>query len=153
MSPTTGQLGTPVASPGLIALGGTAPTQLTLMMRALASVIDNAGLVANVYDFPTESVVVPCFVVGYPTRWEFDAAFGQVGVGTAVFPCWFMVGKTNTEDARNALSDILSQAGSVKALLDACAAYDVRVTGAEVAEITVSGVAYLAAKFDCEVLG
>jgi hypothetical protein len=150
---TTGQLGTPLSSPGLIALGGGAPTQLTLIMRALASQIDNAGLVANVYDWPTPSVVVPCAVVGYPTRWEFDAAFGRTGVGTAVLPVWFVVGLTNTEDARNALSDVLSEAGSVKALLDAITAYDVRVTGAEVTELTISGVAYLAAKFDCEVYG
>lgn len=150
---TTGQLGTPLSAPGNIALGGGAPSQLTLIMRALASQIETAGLVANVYDFPVESITVPCAVVGYPTAWPFDATFGQVGVGFAVLPLWFVVGKTNTEDARNALSDVLSGAGSVKALLDACTAYDVRVTSAEVAEITVAGVAYLAAKFDCEVYG
>jgi hypothetical protein len=150
---TTGQLGTPVSAPGLIALGGGAPTQLTLIMRALATAIDDAGLVAQVYDFPVESVTVPCVVVGYPTRWEFDAAFGQTGVGTAVLPLWYAVGKTGTEDARNALSDVLSQAGSVKTLLEAITAYDVRVTSAEVAEMVISGVAYLAAKFECEVYG
>jgi|WetSurMetagenome_2_1015567.scaffolds.fasta_scaffold419962_2 hypothetical protein len=150
---TTGQLGTPLSSPGLIALGGGAPTQMTLMMRALASVIDTAGLVAQVYDFPVENITVPCVVIGYPTTWDFDMVMGSVGVGTAVFPLWFVIGKTNTEDGRNLLSDVMSQAGSIKDLIDACTAYDVRVTEATVTEMTVGGVPYLAAKFDCEVLG
>ena len=150
---TTGQLGTPVSSPGLIALGGTAPTQLTLIMRALAGSLDTAGIVANVYDYPVETIHPPCAVVGFPTTIDFDMRFGSYDMGELTVPVWFACGRTGTEDARNVLSDVLSGAGSIKELLDSTAAYPVRVSGAEVTELVVAGVPYLAARFDCEVIG
>jgi hypothetical protein len=60
--------------------------------------------------------------------------------------------------ARNALSDILSEAGSVKVILDGSHTFgtfdvDIRVTTAEISELTVAGVPYLSARFDCEVYG
>ena len=155
--PTTGQLGTPLSAPGLVALGGTAPTTLTLVMRGLAGLLEASGLVRNVYDFPAEAVTTPAGVVGYPTSIDFDQVFAR-GKDLYRLPFWVLVGKTGTADARDAVSDVLSDAGSVKALLDGnhdfnCVRGDVsvRVLSAEVAEVNVSGVANLGVKFDCEV--
>lgn len=149
MTGTTGQLGTPLANPGLIALGGTDPSEMTLIMRALANAIDVAGFVANVYDFPVESVTVPAVVVGWPESIDFVQSFSPER-DTWEVPVWFMAGKSNTEDARNAVSDALN---TMRQLLNDVTDYDVHVTGASIAEVSVSGVAYLAAKFDCEVYG
>jgi hypothetical protein len=154
---TTARLGTPQSRLGLLTFGsplGTgAPSQLTLMMRALAFSIADAGLVENVHDYPVESITPPAVVVGYPTRWDFDSVYGQAGVGVATFPVWFACGKSGDESARNVLGDVMSGAASIKALLDATIDYDVRVTSAEVTELVVNAITYLAVRFDCEVLG
>jgi hypothetical protein len=126
-------------------------------MTSLVDVMDGlAGLLTLVptrYAWPVESITVPCAVVGYPSRIDFDLTMNR-GADTWVVPVWYVVGKTGTEDARNALSDILNEAGSVKALLDGAHTFgDVRVTGAEISELVVTGVSYVAAKFDCEVYG
>jgi hypothetical protein len=126
-------------------------TNLSAVMDGLAASL--SGLVVNRYAWPVESITVPCVVVGYPSRLDFDMVFAR-GADTWLVPLWYVVGKTGTKDARDALSDILSEAGSVKALLDGAHTFgDVRVTNVEVTEVTIAAVVYLAAKFDCEVYG
>ena len=108
-------------------------------------------LVDNAYPWPVPSITVPCVVVGYPTKVDFDMTF-QRGADTFEFPLWYVVGLTNSKDARDALSDVLSDAVSVKAMLDGAHAFgDVRVTDATVAEITIASVTYLSVKFNAEV--
>lgn len=126
--------------------------KMAKIMDGLAGLIAAAAPTANVFGWPVESIQPPAVVVGFPTSWEFDASFGSSEVGTAIVPVWFVVGRSSTKESRNALSDIMSSTSSVKAILDGLQTFgDVRVTGAEVSELSVAGVAYLAAKFDCEV--
>ena len=69
-------------------------------------------------------------------------------------PVWFVIGRSGLVSSRNALSDILSGADGIKAILDGAQTFgDVRVTGAVHREITLAGVPYLAARFDVEVYG
>lgn len=110
-----------------------------------------AGLAGNVYAWPVDAISVPCIVVGYPTRIDFDTAYARGG-DQLVFPLWFVVGKTSGKDARDALSDVIDDASSVKSALDGTHTWgDCRVTDCQVDELTIGAVTYLAAKFDCEV--
>jgi hypothetical protein len=110
-----------------------------------------ASLAGNVYAWPAESVTVPCIVVGYPTEIELDMTMARGG-DRYVFPVWFVVGQTNNKDARDALSAILEDTSSVKSALDGAQTWgDCRVTSAEVAQLVIGAVTYLAAKFDAEI--
>lgn len=123
---------------------------LTAIMEGLAGRAE--GLASNVYDYPAESVTVPCIVVGYPTDIEFDTAF-QRGGDRLTVPVWYVVGKGTTKFARDALSVVLAGVASVKSQLDGDTDFgDVRVTDASIDEITIGAVTYIAARFDTEVL-
>jgi hypothetical protein len=123
-------------------------------MTTLAGVMDGLAALfsvtpANVYPYPVESITVPCVVVGY-ARVDFDATMGR-GADTWECPVWWVVGKSGTDAARDALS-VAETTG--KAALDGLHAFgDVRVTAAEIAEFTVGAVTYLGVRFDCEVIG
>jgi hypothetical protein len=120
-------------------------------MDALAAKVPASAY--RVHPWPVESITPPCVVVGYPTTIEFDSTMGR-GSDRWVVPVWYAVGATGTKDARDALSAILNDTSSVKSALDGTQSFgDVRVMSAEVAELVVAGVTYLAAKFDCEVFG
>ena len=56
-----------------------------------------------------------------------------------ILPLWYVVGLSNTKDARDRLSTILGERPSVKSALDGAQSFgDVRVTDAKVAQITVA---------------
>jgi hypothetical protein len=121
-------------------------------MDGLAALAVSASLAPNVYAYPVESVTVPCIVVGYPKNIDFDAVFVRGG-DRVELPVWFVVGKTGTKDARDGLSRILADASSVKSVFEGTQSFaqTIRVTDAEIAEITIAGVDYLGAKFTLEV--
>lgn len=124
---------------------------LTTTMDGLATLATNASLATNIYAYPVGSVTVPCIVVGYPTTIDFDTVFARGG-DRAVLPVWFVVGKSNTKDARDGLSAILSDASSVKSAFDGNRSFgSVRVTDADIAEITIAAVDYVGVKFTVEV--
>lgn len=113
---------------------------LTDIMAGIAGLID--GLV---YPYPSESVSVPCSVVGYPTEIVFDTPT------TVTLPVWRLVGGDGI-DARDALSDALADQSSVKEALDGLHAWgDVRVTNAVVEAVSIGAITYPALKFDVEV--
>ena len=124
-------------------------------MFSLSDLMDNlaarcASQADNVYAWPVESVSVPCVVVGYPSGIVYDLAGG--GQETVTLPVWYAVGKSPDAAARDALAVVISGSSSMKAALDgADLLYDVRVTTAEIAELVVAGVTYLAGKFTAEV--
>lgn len=122
---------------------------LTTVMDGLATAA--AGLAPDVYAWPVDSVTVPCLVVGYPTTIEFDITF-QRGGDRLVVPLYYLVGKTSTKDARNALSTIIGDGSSVKSAIDAATFADCRVMSAAVEEVTVAGVTFLSVRFDVEVI-
>jgi len=124
---------------------------LTATMDGLSTLLVSAALVPNNYAYPVESVTVPCSVVGYPTKVSFDETMGRGG-DSADLPVWILVGVTGTKDARDTLSLVLADASSVKSALDGAQSFgDVRVTEAEVTEITIAAVTYLGVKFTVEV--
>lgn len=123
---------------------------LTAVMDGLATLA--TGLAPDVYAYPVDSVTVPCIVVGYPTEITFDMTF-QRGGDEMTIPLWYIVGKTSTKDARDRLSTIIGDASSVKSAIDGSQSFgDCRVVSAAVEEVTVAAVAFLAVKFDVEVI-
>jgi hypothetical protein len=126
---------------------------LTGTMDGLATLARTGTLAPQVYAWPAETVTVPAIVVGYPERVEFDLAFAR-GADSAVIPVWYVVGKSSTKAARDVLSDVIADASSIKSAFDGNHAFgSVRVTEADITEIVIAGVPYLAAKFSCEVVG
>lgn len=118
---------------------------LTDIMDGLASLV--TGLV---YPYPVETVTVPCTVIGFPTEVVYDLTYAD----TATFriPVWRVVGGTGIA-ARDAVSDALTEALSVKDALDGTHDFGaVRVTNADVSEVTIGAVTYPAVRFDTEVL-
>jgi hypothetical protein len=125
---------------------------LTAVMDGLAALASAAGLAPDVYAWPVDSITVPCVVVGYPSEILFDLTF-QRGGDELTVPVWYVVGDTSTKDARDRLSTIVGDASSVKSALDGAQAFgDVRVVSAAVERITVGSIAYLAVRFDAEII-
>jgi hypothetical protein len=120
----------------------------------LTEVMDGlAGLITmpNVYAWPAESVSVPCAIIGYPETYEFDLTYGRTD--RCVIPVWLVVGKTASPTSRNSLSDALSGVLSLKEALDGPQTFgDVRCTDAEVRELSIAGVNYIALKISAEVI-
>jgi hypothetical protein len=122
------------------------------VMDGLAELCVTADLARNVYSFPVESVSVPCVVVAYPTTIEFDLTFKRGG-DRMVVPLFFVVGKANSRDTRDALSLVMTGTGSIKEALDGAQSFgDVRITDAAIQELTIGGVPYMAARFQAEVI-
>jgi len=124
-------------------------------MSTMAECMDGlAGLIEmdNVYAWPAKKVSVPCGLIGYPENVDFDLTFQDGGI-TYTFPVWLIVGLSETIDSRARLSERLSGVGSFKAALDGSHPFgSVRVTDAEVAEITVASETYIGLKFMTEVV-
>jgi len=132
-------------------------TQLSRVMDGLAALITTGAFVDNVYAWPSKLVSVPCAVVGYPTSIVFDLTFqGSASTqvhNTYLVPVWFLVRDTATKDARDALSNILSDSASVKKALDGDQAFgSVRVTDAVVEQVAVEAITYVGVRFDVEIL-
>lgn len=124
---------------------------LGAIMDGVATLLSSSSIAPTVYGWPADSVSVPCAVVGYPTRMEFDTVMGRGG-DLVELPVYVLVGRTGTKDSRDALSAILADTSSVKSALDGARSFgSVRVTDATIDEVTVSGLVYLAARFTTEV--
>lgn len=127
---------------------------LTAIMDGLAS----ATGVSRAYGYPRPEITPPCVVVGYPSKLDYDLTFhanGSTGKVEAVFPVWYVVADVLDKAARDALSPLITGAGSIKAVLDgAVAGYDVVNTiDMTVETFTIGAMDYLAARFDVEVIG
>ena len=124
---------------------------LAASMDGLAALCVTAAIAPNVYAYPREDVTVPAVIVGYPTAIDFDTVFARGG-DRAEIPVWHVVAKTGTKDARDALSAALADASSVKSALDGSQSFGaVRVTDAEISEVTIAGVVYLSVKYTVEI--
>jgi hypothetical protein len=130
-----------------------AKIDLDATMDAIAARIEAAGVTERAYSWPSASVSIPCAIVGYPTRIEFDLTF-QDGSDELVFPIWFLVGKVSDKAARKKLSDILRGATGIKDALDGNlggVVQTARVTDGTIETVSVSAIDYLSARFDLEV--
>lgn len=124
---------------------------LSEIMDGLAALAPGA-LTQNVYAWPVESVTVPCVVVGYPTRVDFDLTF-QHGGNTFLIPVWMVVGQTASKAARDNLSTALTGVSSVKTAFDGVHAFgSVRVTDASVETFVIGELAHISIRYSIEVL-
>jgi hypothetical protein len=114
-------------------------------MDAIATAL--AGLAPKVYEWPADSVTVPCLVVGYPDDIRFDVTFDS-GPGYSI-PVWYMLGNSPDKTARDTLS---TKIPLVAAALDAVAGVRLsHVAQGDVQKVTVNAVDYIAAKFTVEI--
>lgn len=131
-------------------------TTLTLIMDGLAARITAGAFVDNVYAYPSKQVVPPCAVVDFPDKMVFDLTFqGSAATqthNTYELPVWFLVVDSGI-DARDALSDILTDATSIKTALDGSTSFGaVRVMDASIDKVVIASVPYIGVRFDVEVL-
>lgn len=112
----------------------------------------------RVYDYAADAAAPPAAIVALPEIVEYDAVAGR-GADRTVIPVTVLVGKVSDRAARDQLAQYVSGAGasSVKAAIEGTdstmggACQTVRVTAANVNVVTVGGIDYLGASFDCEV--
>lgn len=129
-----------------------AQLDLGAVMDSIAALVQDSGWRA--YAWPSDSVSVPCAVVGYPENIDFDTTFVR-GSDSAVIPLWFVVGRTSDRTARDEISRVITGANSIKETLDgdlSGAVQTARVTDCQVEEITIEGIKYISAKFLIEIL-
>jgi hypothetical protein len=129
-----------------------AQMNLSAVMDAIASAL--APLTPRVYAWPTDTVNVPCIVVGYPTDFGFDTTMTR-GADSATFPVYYMAGSVNDRNTRDELSTIIAGADSVKEALDGDLDGTVNsayVSAVSITQVPVNNVAYMAAQFDVEII-
>ena len=127
-------------------------------MASLSDIMDGLAELApgdlsqNVYPWSADSITVPCVVVGYPTRVEYDLTF-QRGGDTYEIPVWYVVGQTSSKTSRDRLSTALTGVVSVKEALDGNHDFGaVRVTDATVETFVIGELTHIAIRYSCEVL-
>jgi hypothetical protein len=110
--------------------------------------------------YPTTNPSPPQAIVGFPVGpVDYDLTFhanGTTGKMKATIPVWFVVGRAIDHDARDAISDIISDTNSIKQSLDGnlSGAVDyANVTNVEIGPVVINDVSYLGARFDVEVEG
>jgi hypothetical protein len=115
-----------------------------------------AGL--RVYDYPAEVAAPPAAIVGLPTAVDYDWTKGR-GSDRVVVPVVVLVGKVSDRASRDALSLYAAGSGSksVKTAIEADvdlgnAAQTCRVQTTRIEVVTLNGIDYLGATFDCEVI-
>lgn len=126
------------------------------VMDQVATQLDTiSGL--RVMAWPAGSVSPPTAIVGYPDKYDFDAAYGR-GADIISLPVVVVCGRATDRTARDAIGAYANGSGasSVKAVVEAgtYTAFDtVRVTGVDFDIYTEAGVSYLAAIFTLDIAG
>lgn len=128
--------------------------EISAVMDAIATTIKAARVMDRVYEWPAESVSVPCAVVGYPEDdIEFDVTFGR-GSDRAEFRLYLLVGKATERTARDRLSALIADATGIKGVIDGDlggVVQTARMKTLRIEEVSIGGVAYLAAVAKIEV--
>lgn len=109
------------------------------------------------YEWPTLTVNPPCAVVGYPTELNYDATFRR-GSDRATFPAWIICGRVDARTTRDAIAAYVGPDGA-KQFKEALEVEDpddpwasLRVMGATVEAVNISGVDYQSVRFDLDIL-
>lgn len=108
----------------------------------------------RVHPWPTQTINPPCFVVGYPSEFNYDFTMGR-GSDEAVFPVYYICGQSADRNVRDELSRIIAGADSIKEALDGDLDGTVNsalVTSVSVTTIPINNVDYIAAQFDVEII-
>lgn len=123
-------------------------------MDAIAAALVTGSVVAKAYGWPAPIVQKRQAAVGYPERVEFDMAFGR-GLEQAVFPVWIVCGLPGEETTRDEVSRLVGSTTDVKTALDGSlgdVVSSLRVIDARIETYDTTGGAFVAVRFDCEVL-
>lgn len=118
-------------------------------MQAIADTAQTAGVTTRVYAWPNDAASVPCLVVGYCDRLDFDATFGR-GADRAEFPVWIICGRATERTTRDVLSALITGDTGVKNALDGTlggVVQSARVTGVSIETVSLGGQEFLSAKF------
>lgn len=131
-----------------------AQMNLATTMDAIASALVSAGCVTRATGWPTVNVQKGQAAVGYPERVEFDVTFAR-GLERATFPVWVVCGLPGEESTRNTVSALITGATDVKDALDGTLSGSVsslRVIDCRIESYEAVGGAFVAVRFDCDVL-
>lgn len=123
-------------------------------MDAIAAALVSGGCTAKAYAYPASTVQKRQAAVGYPESVEFDMTFGR-GLEAATFPVWLICGYPTEETTRDEVSRLVGSATDVKTALDGNlggVVSSLRVTDCRIETYETTGGAYVAVRFDCEVL-
>ena len=126
---------------------------LTEVMDALADACIPL-VTKNAYPWPVESINAPCVVIGYPTDLGFDYTFDR-GSDRAIFPVYYMAGRTSDRNTRDELSRAIVGINGIKDAIDGTLGGTVSsatVIDCEVATVTVNSISYIALQFNVEII-
>lgn len=127
-----------------------AKLDMATVMDAIAAALVSGGCVDRAYGYPAATVQKRQAAVGYPDSVDFDMTFGR-GLEAATFPVWIVCGIDTDEKTRDEVSRLVGSATDVKTAIEsALDSVEVDFGGIETYETT--GGAYVAVRFDCEVL-
>lgn len=142
---------------GIVIFQGEGPdvplTDLGGIMDAIANKITAADITERAYAYPASEVNPPCAVVGYPDAIEFDVTYLR-GADRAEIPVYFLVGRVVERAARDKLASIISGATGIKETLDGNlngTVQTARVMDMRILNVQISGIDYLAARFNTEI--
>lgn len=125
------------------------------VMEQMALRAVSQGIVTRAYGWPVETVQPPCFISAYPDNITYDYTFGRAS-DRANFKAYIVVGKPTERTARDAISAYV--AGSPSGIKDALdgnlngSCQTARVTDAQIEEVNIGGVAYLALALTIDVI-
>lgn len=122
----------------------------TVSVASTMTALSVATAMERSYDYPAESVQVPCSVIGYP---ELDQnVIFTSGKLQNTYPVYVLVGKASERAARDLISTYLHD---IPPLLNAVTGGGidyVNVDTAQLREVRVADGSYLAAVFSCSVM-
>jgi hypothetical protein len=119
-------------------------------MDAIAAALVSGGTVTKAYGWPHPTVQKGQAAVGYPEDGTLGATFGR-GLDTATFPVWVIAGLPGEKSTRDYVSDLIDASDDVKTVIEA-AMPSVAISPFRIETYETTGGAFIAVRFDCEVL-
>lgn len=112
----------------------------------------------SVFDYPVDSVTPPAGILGYPDSIDYDVTYQRGEMSFTNLPVYMITDRTDSKSARNqvAVWTDPSHSSSVKQYLDKenyTSCDSVNVINATFDVMTISGIDYLVAVFECNVTG
>jgi hypothetical protein len=140
------------AGPRRRTAGPRVPALLVSTMAEIMDALAGAPTIATAYGYPEESPgKTPCWIVGYPDDIQISMVMGNAA-HRAVFPCWYVAGPKNAKATRDAFSAILADDDFVTDIEAASAGMSRAVTDVRIQQIVLTGVTYMAARYDVDVI-
>lgn len=125
------------------------------VMDELAMRLRSITAFREVASWPKGSITPPAAVVAYPENYNPHATYAR-GATELKLPVFAAVAKISERTARDALSDLVEGPTSVITVLESgiYTAFDVvTVSNVDFDTVTIGGTDYIAAVFDCDIVG